>query len=153
MHIAPPPLRRRRSARALVRPLCVVLAACAVLAASAQARTPDRTPPEFAGLTSATTCIPGPIGSGISTSYHLSWEAASDNRTKPKAIVYAIYQATQPGGEDFSRPTYLSKHGARSFETPKLPSSQSWFFVVRARDRAGNEDANTVEREGVNLCV
>jgi hypothetical protein len=113
---------------------------------------PDRTPPAFAGLTAATTCVPGPIGPGISSSYHLGWEAASDNRTKPKGIVYAVYQATHPGGEDFSRATYLSKRGATSFETPKLPSSQSWFFVVRARDRAGNEDANTVEREGVNLC-
>jgi hypothetical protein len=152
MPIALLPLRRRRSVRGPAGPVCAALAAVAVLAPSAQARTPDRTPPAFAGLTSATTCIPGPIGPGISSSYHLGWEAASDNRTKPKGIVYAVYQATRAGGEDFSRPTYVSKRGATSFETPKLPSSQSWFFVVRARDRAGNEDANTVEREGVNLC-
>lgn len=132
--------------------LCAATCAAA-LSPAAQARTADHTPPEFAGLASATTCIPGPVGPGIATSYHLSWEAASDNHTKPKRIVYAIYQATRPGGEDFSQPTYISKHGATSFETPKLPSSESWFFVVRARDRAGNEDANTVEREGVNLCV
>jgi hypothetical protein len=25
--------------------------------------------------------------------------------------------------------------------------------VVRARDKAGNEDSNTIEREGQNLCV
>lgn len=153
MQFAPVPPQRRRAARVLLLPACAVLAAAATPAASAQARTPDHTPPEFAGLASATTCIPGPSGSGISTSYHLSWQAASDNRTKPRRIVYAIYQASRPGGEDFSQPTYVSKHGATTFETPKLPSSQSWFFVVRARDKAGNEDANTVEREGLNLCV
>ncbi len=134
-------------------PLCAALLASAVLCSSAQARKLDQTPPEFAGLLAATTCTPGPIGPGISTSYHLSWEAASDNRTKQKRIVYAVYQATQPGGEDFSQPTYVTKHGATSFETPKLSSAQNYWFVVRARDRKGNEDTNTVEREGVNLCV
>ena len=134
-------------------PVSAALLATAVLCPSAQARKLDQIPPEFAGLAAATTCIPGPSGSGISTSYHLSWEAASDNRTKQKRIVYAVYQATQPGGEDFSQPTYVTKHGATSFETPKLSSAQNYWFVVRARDRKGNEDANTVEREGVNLCV
>ncbi len=129
------------------------MAAAACFSPAAQARVRDQTPPQFAGLASATTCVPGPVGPGISTSYHLSWEAASDNRTKQKAIVYAVYEATQPGGENFSQPTYVTKRGATSFDTPKLASSESWFFVVRARDRAGNEDANTVEREGVNLCV
>jgi hypothetical protein len=152
MQFGPVPQWRRHAARVSLWAACAVPAA-ATLVSSAQARTPDRTPPEFGGLSSATTCIPGPSGTGISTAYHLSWEAASDNRTKPRRIVYAIYQATTPGGENFSQPTYLSKHGATSFETPKLSSSQSWFFVVRARDRAGNEDANTVEREGMNICV
>lgn len=154
MQFAPVSRRRRFHGRAGLWPVCAALAAAAVLSPAAQARkAPDQTPPEFAGLASATTCIPGPIGSGISTSYHLSWEAATDNRTKQKRIVYAVYQATEPGGENFSQPTYVTKHGATMFETPKLPSSQHYWFVVRARDRAGNEDSNTVEREGQNLCV
>jgi hypothetical protein len=38
-------------------------------------------------------------------------------------------------------------------QLPKLPSTETFYFVVRARDGAGNEDSNTVEREGLNLCV
>lgn len=106
----------------------------------------------FAGLRSATTCIAGPIGGGRTSSYHLSWEPASDkNRHSP--IVYEIYQATTRGGENFSKPTYTTAPGATSFNTPQLPTEKTFYFVVRARDLAGNEDSNTVEREGQNLCV
>ena len=50
-----------------------------VLASVAFARVagPDRTPPKFGGLDSATTCIPGPIG-GQSASYDL-WVKADFN--------------------------------------------------------------------------
>jgi hypothetical protein len=129
-------------------PLAVLL----TLAVPAQAR--DRTPPEFEGLKSATTCIPGPAGGPeIHTSYHLEWVAATDDVTPSSRIVYRVYQATKPGGENFSKPTYTTRPGVTSFDTPKLSSRQTFYFVVRARDRAGNEDQNTVEREGVNLCV
>jgi hypothetical protein len=113
----------------------------------------DTTPPTFAGLVSATTCIPGPIGGGKTSSYHLAWDPATDNRTPARQIVYDVYQATTSGGEDFSAPTYTTPSGATSFDTPQLPSEMTFYFVVRARDRAGNSDSNTVERQGVNLCV
>jgi hypothetical protein len=112
----------------------------------------DRTPPTFAGLKSATTCIPGPIGGGQTSSYHLSWDPASDDVTPASEIVYDIYQATSPGGENFSMPTYVTSAGATSFDTPQLPSEGAFYFVVRARDEAGNEDSNKVERQGQNLC-
>jgi len=32
------------------------------------------------------------------------------------------------------------------------PADKAVSFVVRARDNAGNEDANKVERQGENLC-
>jgi hypothetical protein len=112
----------------------------------------DRTPPKFAGLKSATTCIPGPIGGGRTTSYHLSWDRATDDVTLSSEIVYDVYQATTPGGEDFSVPTYRTPPGATSFDTPQLPTDETFYFVVRARDQAGNRDSNTVERQGVNLC-
>jgi hypothetical protein len=120
--------------------------------ALAQVASPDRTPPTFAGLKSATTCIPGPID-GQTASYQLTWDPATDDVTPSKQIVYDIYQATKSGGEDFSAPTYTVRHGATGFATPQLPASEQFYFVVRARDRAGNEDSNLVEREGVNLCV
>ncbi len=129
------------------------VAALVVLCPAASARVRDHTPPVFGGLASATTCIPGPIGPGIQRSYHLSWEAANDNKTRSRAIVYEIYQSTGPGLENFSQPTYTSKRGRLFFDTPALASTEAFYFVVRARDRAGNEDTNTIEREGVNLCV
>ncbi len=121
--------------------------------ASARVASPDRTPPTFAGLKSATTCIPGPIGGGRSASYQLTWDAATDDVTPSTKIVYDVYQATKSGGEDFSSPTYTVRHGATTFATPPLPSDTTFYFVVRARDRAGNRDSNQVERQGVNLCV
>jgi len=146
---------RRPSSTALpwVALLVVAVAVLLVLSAPAQARRRDRTPPVFAGLKSATTCIPGPIGGGSTSSYHLAWDPAKDNVTPSTKIVYEIYQATKPGGEDFSTPTYTTAPGVTSFDTPQLSTATTLYFVVRARDRGGNEDSNTVEREGQNLCA
>ena len=58
-----------------------------------------------------------------------------------------------PGSERFSAPTYTTPAGAASFSTPLLPDDKPYYFVVRARDKSGNRDANTVERAGVNLCL
>jgi hypothetical protein len=112
----------------------------------------DHTPPRFAGLTAATTCVPGPIGGGSSARYHLRWEAAADNVTSSSDIVYDVYQATGPGGENYFSATYTSAAGATSFTTPPLPADEAYYFVVRARDRGGNRDSNRAERMGVNLC-
>ncbi len=122
--------------------------------AAAQAvQVTDRVAPTFAGLQAATTCIPGPAGGPVrSSSYRLTWQPATDNDTPSGAIVYDVYQATAPGGEDFSRPTYTTPAGATSFVTPGVPDDSAYYFVVRARDAAGNRDANTVERVGRNLC-
>jgi hypothetical protein len=143
---------RKLSSPAIVGSLLLSVAALSLSAGPALAKR-DTTPPTFAGLKSATTCIPGPIGGGRTTSYHLSWDPARDNRTPPGQIVYDVYQATTAGGEDFSAPTYTTAPGATSFDTPQLPTDQTFYFVVRARDRAGNSDSNMVERQGVNLCV
>jgi hypothetical protein len=113
----------------------------------------DGTRPTFAGLKSATTCIPGPLEEGRSASYRLEWDPATDQGTPTSEIVYDVYQARTEGGENFSTPTYTTKAGASSFTTPLLPADQTHFFVVRARDRAGNRDRNRIERPGVNLCL
>jgi hypothetical protein len=113
----------------------------------------DGQPPKFAGLVAATTCVPGPGGGGRTVSYTLRWEPATDNVTRPMKIVYDVYQASVPGDEDFSTPTYTTAAGATSFVTLPLPADQAVYFVVRARDKAGNSDANTVERQGQNLCL
>jgi hypothetical protein len=130
----------------------IALVALAAGPAAGGAAGPDRTPPTFAGLTSATACIPGPVDAQTAT-YRLDWDQAQDNVTPATQIVYDIYQATKSGGEDFSSPTYTARHGATTFTTPPLPADQSIYFVVRARDRTGNRDSNTVERSGANICV
>jgi hypothetical protein len=136
------------------RLLIVLLAAVLLVTGSpAAAKRKDQTPPTFAGIKSATTCIPGPIGGGRTSSYILSWDPATDNLSPSRRIVYDVYQANRSGGEDFSTPTYTTPAGATSFTTPELPTDQLFYFVVRARDQAGNSDANTVERQGQNLCV
>ena len=133
--------------------LLVVAATLFVISPPAGAKRRDHIPPTFAGLKSATTCIPGPIGPGRTTSYHLRWNPATDNVTPSSKIVYDVYQARRSGGEDFSTPTYTTPAGVTSFDTPPLPADKYFYFVVRARDQAGNRDSNTVERRGVNLCV
>jgi hypothetical protein len=135
------------------RLLLLVAAVLLVISAPVEAKRKDHTAPTFAGLKSATTCIPGPVGGGRTTSYHLSWDPATDNLTPSNRIVYDVYQATTAGGEDFSTPTYTTSAGATSFDTPQLATDKSFYFVVRARDQAGNSDSNTVERQGQNLCV
>jgi hypothetical protein len=113
----------------------------------------DRTPPSFAGLEQVTTCIAGPIGGPDRTShYFLKWAAARDDVTPTGGIVYDIYESTTPGSEDFARPTYTTNAGVTSFTTPLLPTDTAHYFVVRARDRAGNRSATTIERMGVNIC-
>jgi hypothetical protein len=143
---------RRRSARATFLPLLAAVLAATVGAPTA-AGSKDFTPPKFAGLESAITCIPGPIGGGRTSAYTLSWDPATDDVTPARKIVYDVYQAERPGGQDFSAPTYTTRAGATSFTTPPLSTDRYFYFVVRARDRAGNSDSNTVERQGQNLCV
>jgi len=128
----------------------VLLAATGVQAANAGRA--DRTPPTFGGLKSAVTCIPGPVDGDRMSSYHLAWTAAKDNVTLSSRIVYNVYRATAAGGENFSAPTYTTRRGAVTFVTPPLHSSESNYFVVRARDAAGNRDRNRRERLGVNVC-
>jgi hypothetical protein len=147
------PLRRRLIECAMGAIALVAMSSAAAVLAPAAVAKSDQIPPTFAGLTSATTCVPGPISPGQSVSYTLIWDPASDNTTPPKKIVYEIYQANKPGVEDYTAATYVADAGATSFTTPALPAEQSVYFVVRARDRADNRDANQVERQGVNICV
>jgi hypothetical protein len=112
----------------------------------------DTTPPSFGGLQSAFACTPGPQRPGQTTPFRLSWQPATDNLTPSSQIVYDIYLASMPAGENFSTPTWTTAPGATTFTTPGLSSHGSFYFVVRARDSAGNEDQNTVEVHGNDPC-
>jgi hypothetical protein len=118
--------------------------------------------PTFAGLVSVTSCpSPNPQPTRPAqrpeilprpSSYTLTWQAATDSVTPSSQIVYVIFVATAPGGEDYATPTYTTPPGATSFTTPGVPRAGALYFVVRARNAAGHEDANTVERLGVTSC-
>jgi hypothetical protein len=113
----------------------------------------DTTPPTFAGIQSAFACTPGAQRPGETTPFTLTWKAATDNVTPSNEIVYDVYESATSGGEDYGQPTWTTAPGVTTFKTPGLPSHGTFYFVVRARDQAGNEDQNTVERRGVDPCV
>jgi chitodextrinase len=98
----------------------------------------DATPPAFAGLSAA---APEPEGSVL-----LSWAAATDNVTPSAQIVYLVFQASSPGGQNFGSPTLVTAPGATSQRVTGLQPGATYYFVVRARDAAGNVDTNSVER-------
>jgi hypothetical protein len=113
----------------------------------------DTTPPSFGGLQSAFACTPGPQRPGQTTPFTLSWTAATDDVTPTSLIVYDVFVATTAGGEDFLHPTWTTAAGVTQFMTPGVASHGTFYFVVRARDQAGNEDQNRVEHQGVDPCV
>jgi len=102
------------------------------------ARTPDGTPPAFGGLSSAVALSPNSI--------QLSWSPATDNASLSGSIVYLIYKAASSGGQNFSSPDFTTSAGATSYTVAGLGPSTTYFFVVRARDEAGNIDQNIVEK-------
>ena len=113
----------------------------------------DSTAPRFAGLVSAFACTPGAQRPGETTPFTLTWKPATDNVTPSARMVYDVFESTTSGGERFSRPSWTTAPGETRFRTPGLPSHGSFYFVVRARDRAGNEDRNRVERHGIDPCL
>jgi hypothetical protein len=98
----------------------------------------DTKAPTFAGATSAE--------SADGARVKLSWAAATDDLSKPEGISYLVYYATDPGKKPSAIPFAVSAPGATSIVTPPLPATKTkYYFVVRARDAAGNVEANTTE--------
>lgn len=96
----------------------------------------DTTAPTFAGIAAA---------EKAPSSVMLSWPPASDDHTAADQIVYLIYQATASGGENFGLPSYITQPGATQYSVLELAPNTRYFFVVRARDEAGNVDTNAGE--------
>jgi Fibronectin type III domain len=96
----------------------------------------DKTPPTFAGASGAT---------ALGTSIAVTWAQASDNVDPVGAATYDVYMASTPGAEDFSKPTFVTESGATGYTGTHLAVSTTYYFVVRALDSSGNEDANTHE--------
>ena len=76
----------------------------------------------------------------------LFWLPASDNVTHPENIVYDVYSSLTQHREDFNKPPRAtSAPGAASIAIQEVNAATSYFYVVRARDVAGNSDQNNVE--------
>jgi hypothetical protein len=107
---------------------------------------PSPAPPEAPRFLGITDVGIDDCGDGT-VSFDVGWWPAIDDSTDPDDMVYEVFQATTPGGEDFSHPTYVSEPGDLTVTTPLLPA-HTYYYVVRARDAEGNVDANTVELSG-----
>lgn len=97
-----------------------------------------------------------PVFSGIasvianSATVTLFWSPATDDVSSQSAIVYDIYISTTSGGQSFSAPDFTTSAGATSQTiTTGLTPGTTYYFVVRAKDEAGNRDSNAVERSGI----
>jgi hypothetical protein len=103
----------------------------------------DKTPPAFAGLSTADT---------LGTTINLSWAAATDNADLQPTLKYDVFQATTAGGQDFNTPNFTTSAGATSFPVTNLAVSTKYYFVVRAKDTSGNVDTNTVEKSATTAA-
>jgi hypothetical protein len=100
--------------------------------------TPEGVAPTFDGLKRA---------SGDGNTVRLFWLPASDNVTHPENIVYDVYSSLVQHREDFTKPPRAtSAPGAASIAIPEVNAATRYFYVVRARDVAGNRDINNVEK-------
>ena len=93
-------------------------------------------PPEFDGLESATADDRGNVV--------LAWDAAGDASLP---VTYNVYMATESGGQDFGSP--LDTTQELEYTVADLSICEEYFFVVRAADANGYEEANTVEHSAV----
>ncbi|HEY3360152.1 MAG TPA: hypothetical protein VGQ83_43270, partial [Polyangia bacterium] len=106
----------------------------------------DTTAPTFAGLTGVTALPGGVTGRAL----RLDWSAATD-ATPPASMVYEICEVTTWGG---CRTGFTATHtvtGATTYTVTALPDDARRFYVVRARDLAGNTDTNTVQLMGKTM--
>jgi chitodextrinase len=99
---------------------------------------PDPNPPTFGGLESASALSSTEVG--------LQWSDATDDVTPSSEIVYLIYMALVSGGQDFNTSTATTAPGATDYTVSGLSPETMYCYVVRARDKAGNTDSNTIER-------
>jgi hypothetical protein len=109
--------------------------------------------PAFAGLVSAVVCSgPSPLAlPPKSRTFFLRWDPATDSATPSSQVVYDIFYASTPGGEDYGSPVVTTPAGATSYAV-HIAGGGPAYFVVRARDQAGREDDNTVERAALLAC-
>ena len=98
----------------------------------------DDTPPVFGGLDDAVN-----VGGNHVL---VSWQIATDGSNPDFKAMYLIYISKQSGDFNYSSPSYVSQPGETSYLINDLAPSTTYYFVVRAMDRAGNIDTNTAQQ-------
>ena len=94
--------------------------------------TPEGVAPTFDGVRRA---------NAEGSSIRLFWSPATDNLTSPPSIVYDVYESLRQRGEDLTGPPKVtSAPGASSILMANLESGTRYYYVVKARDFAGNRD-------------
>src|SRR5262249_5136093 len=96
----------------------------------------DTTPPTFDG-SSVAAALDTPSTSAVK----ITWSQASDDQLAPNQIIYDVYQSSTPGGEDFSATPAAEVVGVTE-AIVNLTSRTTAYWIVRAKDSAGNDDGN-----------
>jgi hypothetical protein len=97
---------------------------------------PDIVPPVFYGLSS--------IDDVTETSLVLLWDPASDDKTTQNNIQYLIFISQTPNNQNFNAPS-ITVTGTTYANISGLNPNSTYYFVVKAKDEAGNQDGNTRE--------
>lgn len=90
--------------------------------------------PSFAGVTK--------VEPAAQASAEVFWEPASDDLTPDDALLYVVYAGETEDEIDLRLPVGVSLPGATSTVVSMPRPETEYFFVVRARDAAGNSDEN-----------
>jgi hypothetical protein len=105
----------------------------------------DSTPPVFGGVDAL-------VKNVTANAVDLSWTAANDDKSTPEQIVYDVYESTTPGGQAFNMPPRAtSDAGETTLTLRNLMANQKLHWVVRARDKAGNQSENVQEATATTL--
>lgn len=94
----------------------------------------DEEGPRFEGVVSAEPA------SGAAV--ELTWEAATDDLTPSEAILYFVYAGPSADAVDTTNPIGVSLPGATSIRVVLPAAEEEYYFLVQARDAAGNFDGN-----------